>query len=273
MTGVESTLNAKLAEILDEARNNWTAEAEQRGVLRGGGQVDVLVRESGWPNVIVECKVGLKPEDVLKRFNNRFKDGTRPSVVFEVKYDESLRTGGDLAESKLHYCVHYDKHTRFPRSGWLAGTARDLSVSIQYGRESPKYVRGADLLNDAISEAASVIGDLSEFTREGISKVMGQEQSPQTYAMAALTISGALRFHDMAAEPHGIPVLGQLMLGEFVDTHMLLVAWDRILEINYFVTVSLFEVCRCGACPKGMRSPRHMVGLFCSDGSGEAPSG
>ena len=87
MNDVETTLNARLAEILDKTRRAWTVKPEQRRVLEGGGQIDVLVMEDGRPHVVIECKVGMMPEDVTKRFDNRFSDtGTSPRIVFEVKY-------------------------------------------------------------------------------------------------------------------------------------------------------------------------------------------
>lgn len=234
MTDVESTLNVKLAGLLSETRYSWEAEPEQRGVLRDGGQIDVLITEDGRPPVIIECKIGMKSEDVDKRFDNRFLDGTAPGIVFEAKYDEDLCAGGDLADSTLHYCVHYGRQTRFPRTGWLVGSIRDLSVAVQYARDSLVHAEGADVLNGAIAKVADTIGRLSKSTRAKISRVMAQEQSDQTYAMAALTASGALLFHDTAAEPHGIPVLGELVFGDMIDVPGLLAAWDRILGVDYF---------------------------------------
>lgn len=95
MATVETTLNKELADILDR-RSCWNALPEQTGELEDGGQIDILILERGWPHVIIECKIGMKPEDVDKRFDNRFtRDGTVPSIIFEVKYPVKLRGGGE----------------------------------------------------------------------------------------------------------------------------------------------------------------------------------
>ena len=120
----------------------------------------------------------------------------------------------------------------------MKGTFRDLSTAIQYSRDSVDHAQGASILNDAIAAAA----DLMEKTarRKEIAEIMAQEASVQTYAMAALTVSGALAFHDLAAaesESRGrrISLLADIVFGgEFVDVAMLLEAWKDILEINYF---------------------------------------
>lgn len=234
---METTLNTYLAGLLNGMRRNWTVQPEQKGVLQSGGQIDVLVSEDGWPRVIVECKIGIKPEDVAKRFDDRFRDdGTVPSIVFEVKYNSSIQSEHDMKETEqLSYCVHYNKHTRFPCSGLLVGSVRDLSVAIQYSRESIGYVKGADILGEAIAKAADMIGKVG--TRDEISYIMAQDISGQTDAMAALTLAGALSFHDMAAESRPkmkIPLLGKIMFGGLADVNALLEAWRAILVINYY---------------------------------------
>ena len=237
MADAETTLNTHLAGLLDGMRHNWTVKTEQTRVMKKPARIDVLVAEDGWPRVIIECKMGMKSEDVDKRFDNRFRDDdTVPGVVFEVKYDASIGSERDLKRTEaLSYCVHYDKHTRFPRKGWLTGSVRDLAVAIQYGRESVKWTSGADTLSEAITNAAKKIGGVG--SRDEISHVMAQEASEQTDAMAALTLSGALMFHDMAAESkpeRKIPLLGQIMFGGAPDIAILLEAWRSILKINYY---------------------------------------
>ena len=236
MAVAETTLNTKLAELLDGTRRNWTVKTERLRAMRKTARLDVLVSEDGWPRVIVECKIGMKPEDVAKRFDDQFRDdGTVPSVVFEVKYDMSIQSERDLETTNLHYCVHYNKHMRFPRKGWLIGSVLDLSVAIQYSRESAKWLSGVDTLSEAIAKAAEQIGMVG--TRDKISHIMAQEASEQTDAMVALTLSGALMFHDMAAESKPekkIPRLGEITFWESPDIAMLLKAWGSILRINYY---------------------------------------
>lgn len=237
MADVEPTLNTYLAILLDRMRHNWTVKTEQTQVMKKPARIDVLVVEEGWPRVIIECKFWPKPEDVAKRFDNRFKDDdTIPSIVFEVKYDPAIQSEYDLKQTDmLRYCVHYDKYTRFPRTGWLTGSVQDLAVAVQYSRESTKWLRGVDTLSKAIAKAAERIGVVG--ARGKISHIMAQETSEQTDAMVALTLSGALMFHDMAAESKpekNIPRLGEIMFGGAPDIAVLLEAWRAILDINYY---------------------------------------
>lgn len=237
MADVEPTLNTHLAILLDGMRRNWTVRTEQTQVMKRPARIDVLVVEEGWPRVIIECKFWPKPEDVAKRFDNRFRDDDSvPRVVFEVKYDPAVRSEDDLKRTEmLRYCVHYDKHNRFPRAGWLSGSVRDLAVAIQYGRESAKWLSGADILGGAVTAAATQIGRVG--ARAEISNIMVQEASEQTDAMVALTLAGALMFHDMAAESRPkmkVPLLGKIMFGGAPDIAALLKAWKSILDINYY---------------------------------------
>ena len=237
MSNVETSLNYKLAELLNKARYNWTGEAEQRKVLKRG-QIDVLVKEDGNPHVILEAKVGDKHDDVLNRFKDEFIDGSgRPRLAFEVKYDKSLRDLGPngLAKSTLKYCVHFSTEKRFPQTGWLEGGVRDLAVDIQHARASIKETGMEAGFNEAISAVASLIAKRPEATLAKISSRLYQPKSKQTWGMAALTLSGAIAFHDDAAEYNGIPTMGQLaVLGGSIDYAGLLDAWKQILAKDYF---------------------------------------
>ncbi len=233
MADVETTLNTHLARLLNDMRYNWTAKAEQGHMMKKRAQIDVLIEEPGWKRVIVECKIGMKPDDIRKRFENRFRDdNTVPAVIFEVKYDESLQSWSDLETTeKLHYSLHYDANTRYPNNGFLTGTVRDLAVSIQYGRVIPGDHEAA-IMHDAVSGAGVIIGRTS--ARSKISQILSQEVSIQTDVMAALTLAGALSFHDTAAVPEGITTLGGIMFSGKADVASLLESWRRILLINYY---------------------------------------
>lgn len=237
MTNVETTLNPKLAELLDKARHNWIVESEQRGVLKRA-QIDVLVKEDGKPHVILEAKIGDKFENVRKRFEETFIDGSgRPRLVFEVKYDESLKKLGldKLAKSMLKYCVHFSTEDRFPSKGWLEGGVHDLAIDIQHARASIKETGMEAGFNEAISAVAGLIAKRPEATLTKISSRLYQPKSEQTWGMATLTLSGAIAFHDDAAEHNGIPTVGQLAaLGSSIDYAGLLDAWKEILAKDYF---------------------------------------
>ena len=237
MTDVETSLNYKLAELLDKTKYDWTGEPEQRRVLKGC-QVDVLIKEDGKPHTVLEAKIGDKPEDMHKRFEATFIDGSgHPRLVFEVKYDESLRKLGSegLAGSALKYCVHFSTEDRFPQAGWLKGSVHDLAIDIQHARASIKETRMEVGFNEAISAVAGLIEQRPKATLAKISRMLHQPESEQTWGMAALTLSGAIAFHDEAAEPYDIPTMGELsVLGESINYAGLLDAWRQILREDYY---------------------------------------
>ena len=209
---------------------------EQTGII-GHGQVDLLVTELGHPHVIMEAKIGLKPENIGKRFDSKFLDGTgTPLVVFEVKYEEYLKNNpAGLAASIITYCVHRGRNNRFPKDGWLRGSVRDVATAILYSRfDAVGHMKGATILGSAISKSAKIIGKRPEATLLKISNELRQEMSKQTWGMAALVLSGAITFHDDVAEHNGIPTMGEIMRGGNVDYVGLLEAWERILDIDFF---------------------------------------
>ena len=64
--------------------------------------------------------------------------------------------------------------------------------------------------NEAISAVAGLIEQRPKATLAKISRMLHQPESAQTWGMAALTLSGAIAFHDEAAEPYDIPTMGEL---------------------------------------------------------------
>ena len=230
-TDAETTLNAKLADLLGATRYNWVARTEVTDMMKGA-QIDVLIVEQGYPHVMIECKIGLKPEDTTKRFKNKFRDRTTPKILFEVKYEENMNSDR-LAESTLRYCVHLNKN-RFPTEGLLEGGVQDLSTTIQFARiNAMDYRKGVDILNQTINTIAGIIGARQSRILDKISNIMQQEHSEQTWAMAALTMAGAVSFHDLVAEHNNLPLLNE-MTSDGVSISSILDVWKAILDINYY---------------------------------------
>ena len=154
------------------------------------------------------------------------------------KYDESLRSlggGGGLAESTLRYCAHFSPGSRFPQAGWLNGGVNDLAIDILHARSSIKEADMDAGFNRTVSAVAGLIGKRPGATLTKISGKLHQPESRQTWGMAALTLSGAMAFHDEVAEHNGISTMGELsVLGGGVDYAGLLDAWSKILKKDYY---------------------------------------
>ena len=204
----------------------------------------MFITEPSKPHVIVECKVGDKPEDVKKRFDSTFVDGSgQPRVIVEAKYDESLEELGPeyLARSTLKYCIHFSVDERFPQDGWLTGSVHDLSIDIQHARASVRETNFDTEFNNSIMGVAKLIEELPEATLSKISKFLQQPESLQTWGMASLTLSGAIAFHDEATTHHGIDTISELVTLGNLGYAGLLKAWDEILEKDYF---PIFKIAR-----------------------------
>ena len=132
--------------------------------------------------------------------------------MVEVKYDESLKELGpeSLANSVLKYCIHFSTHERFPQTGWLLDNVREMAIDIQHARASVKNEELEANFNDAISAVAGLVGQRPKATLQKISDFLHQPESKQTWGMAALTLSGAIAFHDEVAEHNGIQTIGEL---------------------------------------------------------------
>ena len=229
-------MNSKLAELLANLRSNWKTEAMPRGRLQGGERPDVLIMEDGLPHVIIEGKIGMKPEDAAKRFGTKFSDGTgKPRLVFELKYPENIKDPNELRTAELLYALHRPTD-RFPRDGFLNGNVKELAISIQYARIDDVSVRcDPSGLAKKLWNMADVIESISETKLRRITGIIKQPASRQTWGMAALTLSGAFTFHDGAAQVDpDIPLIAGLLQDGTVPQLALLKAWDLILKHDYY---------------------------------------
>ena len=246
---MESSINRKLAEILDKARYNWKVKGESPNTL-DHGTVDLVVEEHGWPIVLIEAKIGMQDEDVGKRFKAKFKDSGRyPRIVFEIKYDKSVEEDiTKLTKTPIHYCIHFNAFekpkiglnsgqpitARFPKDGFLRGSVQDLATAIQYARiGAGGYQDTTEILLNAINDSAKIIGNAEENTRQKISALLLQKESEQTWKMAALIISDAFLFHDHVAEHQNFPTLQRLGVNGGIHLSNLIDTWEKILDINY----------------------------------------
>ncbi len=246
---MESSINHKLAEILDKARYNWKVKGESPNTL-DHGTVDLVVEEHGWPPVLIEAKIGMQDEDVDKRFKTKFKNSDRyPRIVFEIKYDKSVEEDiSKLATTLIHYCIHFNAYEkpktdlksdlpiieRFPKDGFLSGGILDLATAIQYARiGAGGYQDTTEILLNAINDSAKIISEAEENTRQKISALLLQKESAQTWKMAALIISDAFMFHDHVAEHQNLPTLQRLGVNGGIHLSNLIDTWKKILEINY----------------------------------------
>ena len=251
----ETNLNSALADILQEMAPKSGIKAENTDVLREAKarRPDILIAASGRSPVIIEAEY--EPardveEEAKQRLGAKPEGQTRPvEAVVALIYPEELKTAdsvkAEMSQAILKYCFFQEdargtmaEPIRFPETGWLEGTAEDLSDLIRMISVPQKEVdRAAEALESGI-ETAAVVMDEDAQTRPEISKetarLLGMSNVPQTRRMACAILANALTFHErIAGMQDGIRPL-ELVCGALNPQSAMLEVWKQILDINYY---------------------------------------
>ncbi len=246
----ETNLNSALADILQEMAPKSVMKAENTDVLRDKARrPDILIAASGRSPVIIEAEyepARTVEEDAMQRLGARPEGQNRPvEAVVALIYPETLKTAdsvkAELRQAALKYCFFQEDarlSIRFPETGWLEGTAEDLSDMVRMISVPQKEVdRAAEALESGI-ETAAVVMDEDAQTRPEISKetarLLSMSNVPQTRRMACAILANALTFHErIASMQDGIRPL-ELVCGALNPQSAMLEMWKQILDINYY---------------------------------------
>ncbi len=261
MTTTEHTINDTLAAILRSTRYDWrdpnVIQAEQLRVFQDSAErPDLLVLEQHVSPVIVETEIfpalTVEAETVARlgkvlrhqslivlsaialRLPQRIRDYQTESLYQELSQatdlEMALYTGHDAATC-----------TRWPREGWIIGTVFDLSRLVQLASIPPEIV---DQIADEVENCITgITGQLKWFTSDypaalqQMSQLLHQENSLQTWRMAAAILVNAFVFHELlvGADPN-LPVqsLENLRHSKKLLKPLILDEWDKILAFNYW---------------------------------------
>ena len=104
-----------------------------------GRHADVLITAQGSSPVAVEAEYDPAPEveqDARERLGLAVAHEPRPiEAAIAVRYPTAVESAYDLthaiSDAQLSFCVLYDDGSRFPHSGWLAGSLADLADLIR----------------------------------------------------------------------------------------------------------------------------------------------
>ena len=198
----------------------------------------------------------VEPE-AKQRLGLQLEDSGRViEAAIALRYPKDVAEANDLAAAlkaaRLSYCVFTEGRTegtaeRFPESGWLEGTVEDLADMVRLVSVPQRAVNQASaILEGGIEWAAKFLDEVNE-TRpgitDGIARLLGMSNVPQTRRMACAIIANALVFHErIAGIRDGIKPLA-MVCGDGVDNpkREALAAWEAILRINYW---AIFAVAR-----------------------------
>ena len=167
-----------------------------------------------------------------------------------LRYPRSLRTvydiGSGLHNSELSYAILHQHGSRFPKSGWLRGSCKDIADAVRLSSVPQSAVNEAvkrlELGIDTAAKRLNEIADLRPRIVDSIAHLLGLSNVVQTRRMACAIVANAMIFHDRVAGLHDDVKPLHLVCGDDVINPQaeLSSAWQEIPQdqlLAYF--------CRC----------------------------
>jgi len=269
MATTEHTINDALATVLRKTKRAWSAagvvSSENTKTLKNSlGRPDILIQEPGIAPVTIETEVlpaTTVESEARSRLGCQVATTGRPILAsIAVRLPTRLRTMADsiLADEidqalDLEYALFTGKnHTeadRWPSSGWLKGSAKDISILTQSAAVPPALIEKAvDDLVSGVSEAAGILDQIAATHPTALSKIateLCQEDGVQTRRMAATILSDAFVFHESLAGAtdllKDVYSLDELRSARKLTKTKLLAEWRKILKVNYW---PIFDISR-----------------------------
>ena len=248
----EPSANNALGVLLQRMLGKAVVRSENTQIIEGhpGLRPDIVITAVGRSPVVVESEylpAATVEEEARSRLGLKVTGGGVIEAAIALRYPADVGDADDLSEAvaaaALDYCVFTKEGAetvRFPQSGWLSGSAGDLTDLARLVSVPQNAVDDAsNFLQEGINDAANTLEDLDKLrpaaTRE-IARLLGMENVPQTRRMACAIIANALVFHGRIAGMHdGIKPLN-LVCGDNIPNPQdeTLSAWTAILAINYY---------------------------------------
>ena len=264
MAILESQLNGRIATLLGRMAPRWRVRGENKGAFQGNQkQPDILITQTGAQPVVIENEY-LPANTVEVEARERLGESLDASVVQvpgRVNAVVALRSPTDLRECAglddvdtmlrqgvtLEYALFTGSsdvdYTRFPKSGYIKGSIRDLAAFVEYAATPEDAVqRAVMILEEGVQDAAAILrqaAESSEGTQAAIVEHLKQSYSDQTLRMAATIIINALVFHQNLAGQHDVKNLTQVATDGVLTQANVLEEWQKILGVNYW---SIFNI-------------------------------
>ena len=264
MSIIESQLNGRIATLLGRMAPRWSVHGENRGAFQGSQrQPDILIVQPSAQPVVIENEY-LPAHTVEAEARDRLGESLDASVV-----QASGRINAAVAlrsPTVLHDCAGLDDvdrmleqgvtleyallagpggvdYTRFPKSGFIPGSIRDLAAFVEFGATPEDAVqRAVTILEEGVQDTAAILRQAAALTGEtqmAIPEHLKQPYSEQTLRMAATIMVNALVFHQNLAGQHGVRNLEQVASDGVLTQAGVLEEWRKILGVNYW---SIFNI-------------------------------
>ena len=280
----EDQLNGRIATIIREctAGAGWTITEETEGTLASSARrPDILItRRHPEPPIVLENEyhIGNIPCDCLRKLGQTLRPelgGQTVATVVGIHSPDSLRNAanGDEAETllrdgaELQYAVYTgtpDAYRRFPETGFIAGTVRNLVEFIRPAAEPADLIHQAsETLAKGAAIAANAIRTHRDSDQTGLKIAeklrqpwpIGSADNPkqaqldcdaraQTANMAAAIIINALAYQQNLDGHNGIKGLSQIRAQTAsgrLTKDAVIAEFDHILGINFW---PIFHVAR-----------------------------
>ena len=253
----EPNANNALGSLLQDMLPGRQVWSENTRAISGrpGLRPDIIVTATGYSPVVVEAEY-MPARDVEPEARSRLglevaANGRAIEAAIALRYPAAVGDARDLREAlssaRLEYCVFTEDESRFPESGWLAGSVADLADMVRLVSVPQRAVdRATNTLQEGIDSAAKLMDEMNE-TRPAITpsiaRLLGMTNVPQTRRMACAIIANAMVFHERIAGIHTEVEPLVRVCGKGVDNPQgeTLAAWNDILEINYW---AIFAIAR-----------------------------
>ena len=251
----EPAFNVILGEALRQKHPLWTHNlgAEQTRVMEGapGKQPDIVIAVPNSSPVIIETEflpaVTVEQDARARLYKSLASTGQSVEHTLAVRIPAELRTiPQETIKSRIEtvtfdYCIFSLNSNltpvRWPISGWLKGDINDLTTCIESVTISESLLAtSTDELERGVDQAANILQQSPEHTREKIAEELRQETGEQTARMATAIIANAIIFHTRIEGQQGIPTLAELQteMG-LLSRNKLVECWRWIvMEINYW---------------------------------------
>ncbi|MDO8750863.1 MAG: hypothetical protein Q7K03_06940 [Dehalococcoidia bacterium] len=263
MATTEPTINDALAEILAETRSLWRVKgvvrSENTEVLKSSGKrPDILISEPSVSPVVIETEVmpaATVESDALARLGEQLQPSARRILsAVAVRMPLRLREHSSHAlkqeistaldfEMALYTGEDSTIYERWPKAGWLRGSAIDLSIVVQLAAIPPVVIeQAADRLVNGVRESAALLDEIVS-AHPGAMQIICQElrqhDGEQTRRMATTILANAFVFHETLARGHGdladVRTLDELRgMGGGLSKSAILDDWRKILKVNYW---------------------------------------
>ncbi len=218
-------------------------------------QPDILVTGSDRAPVVIEAEfepASNVEKEAFERLGLQETEGNKTiETAIALRYPDSLRTVSDLDSglrgAALSYAILNLDGTRFPTSGWLNGSCRDVADIVRLSTVPQSAVNEAvqrlELGIDTAAKRLEEIAELRPRVADSIARLLGLSNVVQTRRMACAIVANAMIFHDRVASLHDEVKPLHLVCGDEVINPQAEISatWQEILKINYW---PIFAVAR-----------------------------